>query len=98
MNTTTTTKGTTTMIGAIHTPLPDCPKRDARHASDEALMARVENLIRSAVVAYVAGHPFEHLLAEAITIADSDCPSPANERITRRLFNLALEGKAATLR
>lgn len=86
------------MSGAILTPLPDSPERDARHARNAEVTARHDALISAAVAAHRAGLPVDGLLAAAVEIADSVCPSPSNERIVRRLFDLEIAGRRASIR
>lgn len=81
------------MSGAILSPLPDSPERDARHARDAEITARHDALISAAAAAHRAGQPYEEMLDAAVALADSVCRSESNARIVRRLFDLELAGR-----
>lgn len=80
----------------ILTPLPPCPKRDARHAANDAAIDTIEDILARAVDAARAGLDVENLLAEAVAVADAAVPGDVHEShvaITRRMFENRLAGR-----
>lgn len=81
----------------ILTPLPYCPEREARRAANTATGEAVDALIALAADEARAGRPHEHLLEQAVAVADEAVGQfDSHRRIVNRLFALTLAGERVT--
>lgn len=84
-------------IGPIFTPLPYCPKREARKVVNNAAIDSADALIALAAEEARAGRPHEYLLEQAVAVADKATGQfDSHRRIVNRLFSLTLTGERRT--